>query len=234
MKEVLLVKNIKKEYKVGEVIVPVLRGISFSLYAGEFVVILGPSGSGKSTMLNMIGGIDSPTEGQILYKENDIGKVSDKALTKYRREAIGFVFQFYNLLQNLTAKENIEISANLAKDPISVDVLIDKVGLSNHAGHFPAQMSGGQQQRVAIARALAKNPDILLCDEPTGALDSTTSVQVLRLLQDFNKTYKKTIAIITHNIAMKEMADRVIYIKDGLLEKIEHNDNPLSPDEIEW
>ncbi|MCL1935242.1 MAG: ABC transporter ATP-binding protein [Defluviitaleaceae bacterium] len=233
-KEIIIIKDITKSYQVGEVTVPVLRGISFSLYEGEFVVILGPSGSGKSTMLNMIGGIDSPTMGQIIYNYKDISKASEKMLTKYRKEAVGFVFQFYNLLQNLTAKENITISAELSKNPLNVDQLLQQIGMDEHKGHFPAQMSGGQQQRIAIARAIAKNPDMLLCDEPTGALDSKTSLQVLRLLKDFNTNYKKTIVIITHNIAMKEMANRVIYIRDGLLEKIEINENPIEPETIEW
>jgi len=234
MKEILKVNNLHKQYKVGEVIIPVLRGISCSLYEGEFIVILGPSGSGKSTMLNMIGGIDSPTEGEIIYDNKNISIASEKELTKYRSSAIGFVFQFYNLLQNLTAKENIELAANLSNDPLNIDELMDKIGMQEHAGHFPAQMSGGQQQRIAIARAIAKNPSILLCDEPTGALDSATGVQVMRLLKDFNTTYKKTIAVITHNAAMGEMADRVFYIRDGLLDRVTENKNPVQPEEIEW
>ena len=234
MKEILKVNNLHKQYKVGEVIIPVLRGISCSLYEGEFIVILGPSGSGKSTMLNMIGGIDSPSEGEIIYDNKNISVASEKELTKYRSNAIGFVFQFYNLLQNLTAKENIELAANLSNAPLDVDELLDKIGMKEHSGHFPAQMSGGQQQRIAIARAIAKNPSILLCDEPTGALDSATGIQVIRLLKDFNVAYKKTIAIITHNTAMGAMADRVFYIKDGLLDKVVENKNPIPPEDIEW
>ena len=234
MKEILKVNNLHKEYKVGEVVIPVLRGISCSLYEGEFIVILGPSGSGKSTMLNMIGGIDSPTAGEIIYNNKNISAASDKELTTYRSSAIGFVFQFYNLLQNLTARENIELATKLSDDPLSVDDLLDKTGMREHEGHFPAQMSGGQQQRIAIARAIAKNPSILLCDEPTGALDSTTGVQVIRLLKDFNVAYKKTIAIITHNAAMGAMADRVFHIKDGLLDKVIENKNPIQPEQVEW
>lgn len=234
MKEILTVDNIKKQYKVGEVIVPVLHGISFSLYEGELVVILGPSGSGKSTVLNMIGGIDSPTEGRILYNNKDIGTISDKELTKYRSQAIGFVFQFYNLLQNLTAKENIEIAAGLSNDPIDTDMLLKKIGMSDHARHFPAQMSGGQQQRIAIARAIVKNPRLLLCDEPTGALDSSTGIQILRLLKDFNQSFKKTIVIITHSIAISGIADRVFFLRDGLIEKIKENSKPIQPEEVVW
>ena len=234
MKEILKVNNLHKEYRVGEVTIPVLRGISCSFYEGEFIVILGPSGSGKSTMLNMVGGIDSPTEGEIIYNNKNISTASDKELTTYRSTAIGFVFQFYNLLQNLTARENIELAANLSNDPLNIDDLLDKIGMTEHAGHFPAQMSGGQQQRIAIARAIAKNPSILLCDEPTGALDSATGVQVVRLLKNFNVDYKKTIAIITHNAAMGAMADRVFYIKDGLLDKVIENKNPIQPEDVEW
>jgi len=234
MNEILTVNNLRKEYVVGEVTIPVLHGISFDLYEGEFVIVLGPSGSGKSTMLNMIGGIDSPTDGDIIFNNKNIGKASDKEMTQYRSDAIGFVFQFYNLLQNLTAKENIELATTLSKDSLDVDELLEKIGMSDHAGHFPAQMSGGQQQRISIARAIVKNPALLLCDEPTGALDSSTGLQVIRLLKDFNKTYKKTIVVITHNAAMGEIADRVFYIKDGLLEKVVENANPKEPEDIEW
>ena len=234
MKEILKINNIHKRYQVGEVIVPALRGVSCSLYEGEFIVILGPSGSGKSTMLNMIGGIDTPTEGEIFYGDINISAVSDKELTKYRSTAIGFLFQFYNLFQDLTAKENIELATYLSNDPIDADELLEKIGMTEHAGHFPAQMSGGQQQRIALARALAKNPSILLCDEPTGALDSATGVQMVRLIKDFNVAYKKTVAVITHNTAMAAIADRVFYIRDGMIEKIITNDNPIQPEEVMW
>lgn len=234
MNEILTVTNLCKEYIVGEVTIPVLRGMSFSLYEGEFIVVLGPSGSGKSTMMNMIGGIDSPTNGDIVYNNKNISTVSDKELTSYRSDAIGFVFQFYNLLQNLTARENIEIAAGLSQDSLDIDDLLEKIGMSDHSGHFPAQMSGGQQQRIAIARAIAKNPALLLCDEPTGALDSDTGLQVIKLLKDFNKTYNKTIVIITHNAAIGDIADRVFHIRDGKLAKIVENEKPKEPEDIEW
>jgi len=234
MKEILKVNDLHKRYQVGEVIVPALRGVSCSLYEGEFVVILGPSGSGKSTLLNMIGGIDTPTEGEILYGNKNISAASDKELTKYRSSAIGFVFQFYNLLQDLTAKENIALAASLSNDPIDTNELLDKIGMTEYAGHFPAQMSGGQQQRIALARALAKNPRILLCDEPTGALDSTTGVQVIRLIKDFNIVYKTTVVIITHNTGMGAIADRVFHIRDGLLDKVIENNTPKQPEEVVW
>ena len=234
MNEIITVNNLRKQYVVGEVTIPVLKGINFSLYEGELVVILGPSGSGKSTMMNLLGGLDSPTEGEIIFNNKNIGAASDKELTKYRSNAIGFVFQFYNLLQNLTAKENIDLAATLSNDPIDTDELLEKIGMADHAGHFPAQMSGGQQQRVAIARAIAKNPSLLLCDEPTGALDSSTGVQVIRLLMDFNRTFGKTIVIITHNAVIADIADRVFYVRDGQIEKIEVNENPIKPEEVTW
>ena len=234
MNEIITVNNLRKQYVVGEVTIPVLKGINFSLYEGELVVILGPSGSGKSTMMNLLGGLDSPTEGEIIFNNKNIGEASDKELTKYRSNAIGFVFQFYNLLQNLTAKENIDLAATLSNDPIDTDELLEKIGMADHAGHFPAQMSGGQQQRVAIARAIAKNPSLLLCDEPTGALDSSTGVQVIRLLMDFNRTFGKTIVIITHNAVIADIADRVFYVRDGQIEKIEVNENPIKPEEVTW
>ncbi|MCL2564280.1 MAG: ABC transporter ATP-binding protein [Defluviitaleaceae bacterium] len=218
----------------GEVKVEALRGVDFDIYGGEFVVILGPSGSGKSTMLNMIGGIDIPTRGSITYKGKDLAQASEKELTNYRRLAVGFVFQFYNLIPNLSAKENIELAAELSKDPKSPLELLEKVGLLERASNFPSQMSGGEQQRVAIARALSKNPDILLCDEPTGALDIKTGIHVLNVLRDFNKDYGKTVIIITHNAGIGAMADRVFHIKDGLIDKVIINDNPISPEEVAW
>lgn len=234
MKETIAVKNLCKEYRMGEITVPVLRDVSLSIFEGELVVILGPSGSGKSTLLNMIGGIDSPSSGEIIYKDKDIGTISEKALTIYRRDAIGFVFQFYNLIQNLTAKENIELASILSKEPIDINILLEKIGMSEHSSYFPSQLSGGQQQRIAIARAIVKNPSLLLCDEPTGALDSSTGIQVIRLLKDFNRSYKKTIVIITHSIAIAGIADRVFYLRDGMIEKVEVNDNPIQPEEIVW
>ena len=218
----------------GEVVVHALRGVNFELYTGEFVVILGPSGSGKSTLLNIIGGIDQATNGSVFFGNKDIASASDKELTAYRRHAVGFVFQFYNLIPNLTAKENIALAAEMSKQPIPPDELLNAVDLSDRAGSFPTQLSGGQQQRVAIARAVSKNPSILLCDEPTGALDFSTGIQVLRILKDFNTRYKKTVIIITHNASIGEMGDRVFYVRDGLIDKIVVNENPISPESVSW
>ena len=234
MEAIITAKDLAKVYIMGEVKVEALKGIDFDIYSGEFVVILGPSGSGKSTMLNMIGGIDTPTRGAISYKGKDLASASEKELTNYRRLAVGFVFQFYNLIPNLSAKENIELAAELSKDPKSPLELLEKVGLLERAANFPSQMSGGEQQRVAIARALSKNPDILLCDEPTGALDIKTGIHVLNVLRDFNKDYGKTVIIITHNAGIGAMADRVFHIKDGLIDKLVINDNPISPEEVAW
>ena len=234
MEAIITAKDLTKVYIMGEVKVEALRGVDFDIYGGEFVVILGPSGSGKSTMLNMIGGIDIPTRGSITYKGKDLAQASEKELTNYRRLAVGFVFQFYNLIPNLSAKENIELAAELSKDPKSPLELLEKVGLLERASNFPSQMSGGEQQRVAIARALSKNPDILLCDEPTGALDIKTGIHVLNVLRDFNKDYGKTVIIITHNAGIGAMADRVFHIKDGLIDKVIINDNPISPEEVAW
>lgn len=234
MEPILKITGVTKEYYMGEVVVKALSGIDFELYKGEFVVILGPSGSGKSTILNVIGGIDKPTDGSVIYNEKDISKLNDKALTKYRRNAVGFVFQFYNLIPNLTARENIELSAQLKADSLDVSMLLEQVGLLDRADHFPSQLSGGQQQRVAIARALSKNPDILLCDEPTGALDIKTGIQVLEVLLDFNKKYNKTVVVITHNEQIAKIADRVFYIRDGLIDNIIINENPKQPNEVKW
>jgi len=234
LKAILEAKDVTKVYQMGEVEVHALRGVSFSLYEGEFVVILGPSGSGKSTMLNIIGGIDRSTAGQIIFHNQNISAANERELTVYRRNAVGFVFQFYNLIPNLTARENILLTAELSKSPIDTNKLLDKIGLEDRGDHFPAQLSGGEQQRVAIARAVAKNPELLLCDEPTGALDFQTGIQVLRLLKDFNRDYKKTVAIITHNAGIGEMGDRVFHIRDGLIAKITTNDHPVPPEEVSW
>jgi len=228
------VSNVTKEYVMGEITVHALRGVNFDLYAGEFVVVLGPSGSGKSTLLNIIGGIDKPTAGTVMFNNKDISSVSDRELTAYRRSAVGFVFQFYNLIPNLTARENIALAAEMSTQPIPPDDLLSAVGLSDRGGSFPAQLSGGQQQRVAIARAVSKNPFILLCDEPTGALDFTTGIQVLRILKDFNEQYKKTVVIITHNAAIGQMGNRVFHVKDGLIDRIDVVDNPIPPEEVNW
>lgn len=234
MENILTIRDLKKEYRMGEVVVHALRGANMSIDEGEFVAVLGPSGSGKSTILNIAGGIDTPTSGQVLYRGKDISGYTAKQLTNYRRNAVGFVFQFYNLMQNLTARENIELAAELSQSPISSDDLLRQIELYDRAGHFPSQLSGGQQQRIAIARAIAKNPDLLLCDEPTGALDFATGVQVLRLLRDFNRNYKKTVVIITHNAGVGEMADKVFSIRDGMVEKTVVNKNPLAPEEVAW
>ncbi len=231
---VLSAKNITKQYKMGEVVVDALKGVSFDLKRGEFVVVLGASGSGKSTILNIIGGIDTATTGEIFYEDKNITKLSDKQMTLYRRGAVGFIFQFYNLVPNLTAHENILLASDLSDNPLDVNKLVAQVGLTEQKDNFPSQMSGGQQQRVAIARALSKNPDLLLCDEPTGALDIKTGADVLTLLQDFNKTYNKTVVVITHNSVISEMADRVFYIKDGFIDKIVENKNPKKAEEVTW
>ena len=234
MEPILDIRDLKKEYHMGEVVVHALRGADLAVNEGEFVAVLGPSGSGKSTILNIAGGIDSPTSGQVLYRGQDIGAFNQKQLTNYRRLAVGFVFQFYNLMQNLTARENISLAADLSQNPLSVDDLLEQIELADRAGHFPSQLSGGQQQRIAIARAVAKNPDILLCDEPTGALDFSTGIQVLRILKNFNQTYQKTVVIITHNAIIGEMADRVFSVRDGVIDKITVNEHPIPPEEVSW
>lgn len=237
MEPIIKVIDVVKEYHIEEITVQALRGVNCEIIEGEFIVVLGASGSGKSTLLNIIGGIDVPTTGEVVYKGRDIASFSEKELTEYRRKAVGFVFQFYNVIPDLTAKENIMLAAELADggaDKQKVDNLLDAIEMKDRANHFPAQLSGGQQQRVAIARALAKNPDVLLCDEPTGALDFSTGLQVLELLQDFNKKYNKTVMIITHNSSIGEIGDRVFHVKDGVIEKIVANENPKKPNEVAW
>ncbi|MFZ5968668.1 MAG: ABC transporter ATP-binding protein [Bacillota bacterium] len=234
-KKVLMkAENIGKDYKMGEVIVQALKEASFELYEGEFVVILGPSGSGKSTLLNIVGGMDTPTEGRVIVDDEDITAYDDRQLTIYRRNRIGFVFQFYNLMGNLTARENVELATEICKDALDIDEIMEAVGLGERMDHFPSQMSGGEQQRVAIARAVAKNPLILLCDEPTGALDFKTGIKILSLLHDINRKYHKTVVIITHNMAIGDMADRVIKMRSGRIVDMKINENPISPERIEW
>ena len=223
-------KNIVKEYKMGEVTIKALNNTNFEIEKGELVVIVGPSGAGKTTTLNILGGMDKATSGEVI----EITKLNDKKLIEYRRNDIGFVFQFYNLVQNLTAKENVELATQICSDALDVNEILEKVGLSDRKDNFPAQLSGGEQQRVAIARAIAKNPKLLLCDEPTGALDYKTGKSILKLLQEMARKEKMTVAIITHNGAIAPMADKVIHFKNGTAEKIEINDNPISIDEIEW
>ena len=228
------VTDLTKKYTMGDVEIYALRGVSFELYAGEFVVVLGPSGSGKSTLLNIIGGIDKATSGTVEIDGKDISEATDRQLTAYRRGTVGFVFQFYNLIPNLTARENIALAAEMSGDPLPPDNMLSAVGLDHRGNNFPTQLSGGEQQRVAIARAVSKNPHILLCDEPTGALDFSTGIQVLRTLKDFNERYKKTVIIITHNASIGAMGDRVFYFKDGLIDRIVINENPIAPEEVSW
>lgn len=228
------VENVSKRYEMGEVTVTAAKDIDLTLYRGEFVVILGPSGSGKSTLLNILGGMDLPSEGMVCMEDEDITRYQDKKLTVYRREKIGFVFQFYNLMANLTARENVELATEICKDALDIDEILDAVGLEERKDHFPAQMSGGEQQRVAIARAVAKNPALLLCDEPTGALDFQTGIKILTLLKEINKKYNKTVVIITHNMPIGEMADRVIKMRSGQIIETKVNQNPIHPERIEW
>ena len=227
-------RDLRKIYKTGDIEVRATDGITFDIEEGEFVVIVGPSGAGKTTLLNILGGMDSPTSGQIILDGQDISAFSDKELTLYRRYDIGFVFQFYNLVQNLTALENVELASQICKDPLDAEKVLTQVGLKQRLQNFPAQLSGGEQQRVAIARALAKNPKLLLCDEPTGALDYKTSKSVLGLLQDTCRDTGKTVVLITHNLAFVDMADRVVYIKEGKAESVTLNKNPLPAAEVEW
>lgn len=228
------VKDVYKRYKIGENTVVANNGINFSIEKGEFVVILGPSGAGKSTILNILGGMDNCDEGKIIIDEIDISKFKDKELTKYRRYDVGFVFQFYNLVQNLTARENIELATQISNNSLDVEKTIELVGLGHRKDNFPSQLSGGEQQRVSIARAIAKNPKLLLCDEPTGALDYKTGKQVLKTLQDTCKKMGTTVVVITHNSAIAQMADRVIKINDAKVRSMNINNKPLSVEEIEW
>ena len=227
-------KEVVKEYTVGETKIRALDGANFEIDKGELVVIVGPSGAGKTTALNILGGMDSCTSGRVIIDGKEINNYSEKELTRYRRESIGFVFQFYNLVQNLTAIENVELATQICKNPIDPETTIEKVGLKDRKNNFPSQLSGGEQQRVAIARAIAKNPKLLLCDEPTGALDYKTGKQILKLLQDTARKENMTVLIITHNLAISPMADKVIHFKNGTAEKIEINNKPKPVEEIEW
>lgn len=233
-KVLMKVDNVSKIYEMGEVTVTATKNVTLELYEGEFVVILGASGSGKSTLLNILGGMDVPTEGTVVMKGEDITKYNDRKLTAYRREKIGFVFQFYNLMANLTSKENVELATEICKEALNIDEILEAVGLDDRKDHFPAQMSGGEQQRVAIARAVAKNPALLLCDEPTGALDFKTGIKILSLLKEVNVKYNKTVVVITHNVPIGKMADRVIKMRSGEIIETIVNENPMSPERIEW
>lgn len=234
MDEFVKFSNVKKSYKMGEVIIQAVDGVDFSIRQGEFVVVVGPSGAGKTTVLNILGGMDFPTSGEVLVAGNNIAKYKQKQLIKYRREEIGFVFQFYNLVQNLTALENVELALQICKNPREAKSVMEEVGLKDRLDNFPAQLSGGEQQRVSIARALAKNPKLLLCDEPTGALDYQTGKSILKLLQDTCNNSGMTVVLITHNSAIAPMADRVIKIKNGKVSSMIENKNKISVENIEW
>jgi len=227
-------EGVTKVYPTGEVEVHALRGVDIELPEGEFVVILGPSGSGKSTLMNIIGGIDTPTEGAVRFRGENIAAYSERRLTLFRRRHIGFVFQFYNLIPTLTAQENVEMATQISENPMDAGETLGLVGLSERRGHFPSQLSGGEQQRVAIARALAKRPDVLLCDEPTGALDYATGKVVLEALRDVNKKTGTSVITITHSAAIGEMGNRVVSMLDGRVREERTNDHPVSPDQLEW
>ena len=230
----LTLKNVGKRYSAGSVSVDALKDVSFDLEDGEFVVVLGSSGAGKTTLLNLLGGMDVATEGQIVVDGKEITALNRKGLTEYRRNDVGFVFQFYNLMPNLTALENVEIAIEICKNALDPKEILTQVGLEERTNNFPAQLSGGEQQRVSIARAVAKNPKLLLCDEPTGALDYETGKKILKLLYDLSREQKRLVIIVTHNAALKDMADKVIHIKSGVIENIEVNEHPTPIEEIEW
>ena len=227
-------EDVIKEYKMGEITITALNKTNFSIEKGELVVIVGPSGAGKTTILNLLGGMDQATSGSIMVDGQDVALYDEKKLTQYRRDDIGFVFQFYNLVQNLTALENVELASQISKDPLDEKMVLKRVELENRMNNFPAQLSGGEQQRVAIARAIAKNPKLLLCDEPTGALDYLTGKAILALLREMCDKYKMTVIVITHNSALAPMADRVIHLKNGKVDQMFLNEHPQPIQEIEW
>ena len=227
-------KNVVKRYQMGEVVITAVNNITFDIDKGEFVIIVGPSGAGKTTVLNILGGMDACNEGTITVDGQEVSRCTSRQLTTYRRHDIGFVFQFYNLVQNLTALEIVELAAQICKNPLPADEVLDHVGLAERKNNFPAQLSGGEQQRVAIARALAKNPKLLLCDEPTGALDYITGKSILKLLQDTCRQQGMTVVVITHNTAIAPMADKVIHVKNGKVDSIQLNEHPTPVEEIEW
>src|SRR6056297_239762 len=227
-------EGLTKVYDTGALKVHALAGVDITLYAGELSVLLGPSGSGKSTLLNILGGLDHATSGRVWFRDTELTQLGDRGLTLYRRDHVGFVFQFYNLVASLTARENVQLVTDVARDPMRPEEALEQVGLSQRMDHFPAEMSGGEQQRVAIARAIAKRPEVLLCDEPTGALDSQTGVQVLEALKSINDTLGTTTAVITHNAAIRGMAHRVIWFRDGRIDRVDCNDARIAPSEISW
>ncbi len=227
-------QGLTKVYHMGEVDVHALRGVDIELYRGEFAVLLGPSGSGKSTLLNILGGLDVPTSGSVRYRDRDLSRYDDAALTRYRREHVGFVFQFYNLIPSLTARENVALVTEISRNPMNPVEALELVGLGHRLDHFPSQLSGGEQQRVAIARAVAKSPEVLLCDEPTGALDVTTGITVLEVIDRVNRDLGTTTAVITHNATISHMADRVITLSDGRIGSIHANEHKISARELVW
>jgi putative ABC transport system ATP-binding protein len=231
---VLNARRITKVYRMGEVDVHALRGVDLSLFEGELMVLLGPSGSGKSTLLNIMGGLDVPSEGRVFYREEELTEASESELTRFRREHVGFVFQFYNLIPSLTARENVALVTEIARDPMDPADALGLVGLKDRLDHFPAQLSGGEQQRVAIARAVAKNPDVLMCDEPTGALDYQTGIKVLEVIDRVNRELGTTTAVITHNVPIADMADRVVHLADGRIASEEKPERKKRPEEIRW
>ena len=233
-KDFVKLKNVTKTYQMGEVQIRAVDGIDFSIDKGEFVVVVGPSGAGKTTVLNILGGMDKASGGEVLVDGKDIAGYTQKQLTGYRRNDIGFVFQFYNLVPNLTALENVELALQISRNPLDAKTVMQEVGLGDRLNNFPAQLSGGEQQRVSIARALAKNPKLLLCDEPTGALDYQTGKAILKLLQDMCRERGMTVIVITHNSALTPMADRVIRIKNGKVSEMHRNEHPVSVETIEW
>ncbi|MRU14771.1 ABC transporter ATP-binding protein [Roseovarius sp. A21] len=234
MGAVFRTQGLTKIYDTGELKVRALDGVDLTLFTGELAVLLGPSGSGKSTLLNILGGLDHATSGKVWFRDLDLTSMNDRSLTKYRRDHVGFVFQFYNLVASLTARENVQLVTDVAPNPMPAEEALAQVGLDHRLDHFPAEMSGGEQQRVAIARAIAKRPEVLLCDEPTGALDSQTGVQVLEVLRDVNDRLGTSTAVITHNVAIRQMAHRVVYFLDGRIDRVEENTTRVAPAEISW
>jgi putative ABC transport system ATP-binding protein len=234
MTAVYRTERLTKIYETGQLKIRALDHVDLQLFAGEFAVLLGPSGSGKSTLLNILGGLDRATSGNVWFRDRNLATLNDRALTRYRRDSVGFVFQFYNLVASLTALENVQLVTDVVENAMPSQEALERVGLSDRQSHFPAELSGGEQQRVAIARAIAKRPDVLLCDEPTGALDSKTGTQVLKVLQDINDQFGTSTVVITHNSGIRKMAHRVVYFLDGRIERIEENDARIAASEIAW